>query len=313
MKKLLALLLIFIFVGAEAKPKQDDLCAMRIATYNVWSDSARAWQIDKKQAAPKTRSWENSHKAVSKLIAKLKCDIVALQEVTAVVRDDMKADLKRLGYKGELRWWNTYPEGHKSVVGNAVLINTKRFEVLSERMFYLSPTPTKISKGWDETRHYRAAMKLVVREKRSGKIFNLIATHAPLKPLASNESARVLVEIDKNYNTDALPTILLGDMNAWPTGAPKRTFYQTMVQHYEDCFEVARKRDDNIGTFNGSGEYENYFQTPRRRIDHIYVRSTTNGKFDVLTYMVNRDKHKVGRVKHYPSDHNPVVVELELR
>lgn len=306
MKKLLLFLVALTMVfAADARPKQNQSeLNLRIGSYNVWSHSARKWQI-RKGATTETRNWDNSKKAVAKLINKLDCDILGMQEVTDVCRDDLK---RLVSKKYELWWINTYPEGHKSVVGNAVFFKKKAFEFSQQAIYYFSPTPEEMSKGWDCKRHYRAALTAVVTHKKSGKKFFFIATHGPLKKEANGHAGRLLVEFDKMYNKEGLPTIVVGDMNA----RPGQTFHNYMLEYYEDSFLVAEDKCGTIGTFNGSKETEKNFTLSNRRIDHIYIHSTDKGKIRVRKYTVNRDKYKIDGGMHYPSDHNPVFVELTL-
>lgn len=293
-------------IAVDAKPKQTSSeIDLRIGTYNVWSHSARKWQI-KKGNTTESRNWDNSKKAVTKLLSKLDCDIVGLQEVTSVCRDDIK---KLVSKKYELWWINTYPEGHKSVVGNAVLFKKKEFEFSEKHIYYFSLTPEEISKGWDCKRHYRAALTAVVTHKKSGKKFFLIATHGPLKKEANANAGRLLVEFDKKYNTQGLPTIVVGDMNARPGGA----FCTNMLQHFEDSYLVAEKKCGTIGTFNGSAGSETNITNEKRRIDQIYIHSTEKGKIRVQNYTVNLDKHKIDGQMLYPSDHWPVYIDITIK
>lgn len=310
MKKLtlLAVALLLAF-AADAKPKQTDKLDLRIGSYNVWSHSARRWQIGK-GAATESRNWDNSKKAVAELIVKLDCDLIGMQEVTSVCRDDLAKLVKKAGGKKYKLWWvNTYPEGHKNVVGNAVFYDKKKFKLSKQNIYYFSPTPEEMSKGWDCKRHYRAALVTEVTHKKSGKKFYFMATHGPLKKVANGHAGRLLVVFDKNYNTENLPAIVVGDMNA----RPGQTFHNYMCSYFQDAFLVAEKKCGTIGTFNGSGEREANFTLPNRRIDHIYVRSTEKGKIEVKDYKVNRDKATIAGEQHYPSDHNPVVVNLKLK
>ena len=310
MKKLLLIVvaLATVVVATEAKPKNTE-ANFRVGSYNVWSHSARQWVI-KKNPAIEPRNWENSKKAVAELIVKLDCDILGMQEVTSVCRDDLEKLVKKAGGKKYKLWWvNTYPEGHKSVVGNAVFYNKKMFKFDKQTIYYLSPTPTEISKGWDEKRHYRASLAAEVTHKKSGKKFLLLATHGPLKKVANANAAKVLVDIDKNFNPVGLPTIVVGDMNA----RPGKEFHTTMCEHFEDAFLVAKKKCGTIGTFNSAGELEKNFTIENRRIDHIYVHSTDKGKCIVKEYKVNRDKYKIAGEPHYPSDHNPIYIDLTIK
>lgn len=310
MKKFLLLVAaIATVVAVDAKPKQSSSeLDLRIGTYNIWSHSARKWQI-KKKATTESRNWENSKKSVAKLINKIDCDILGMQEVTSVCRDDLE---KLVSKKYELWWVNTYPEGHKSVVGNAVFFKKKAFEFSEQNIYYFSLTPEVRSKGWDEKRHYRAALTAVVTHKKTGKKFFLIATHGPLADVACGHAGRLITEFDKKYNTEGLPTIVVGDMNAWQ-GDPKNAFYDNMTKHFEDTYHIAETKCGTIGTFNGSKGSEKNFTLSNRRIDHIYIHSTDKGKIRVKNYVVNRDKYKIDGAMRYPSDHNPVYVDIAIQ
>ena len=313
MKKIFTFVMaVAIAISASAASKANQELKLRVGTYNVWSHSARQWQI-KKKATTESRNWDNSKKAVAELIVKLDCDIIGMQEVTSVCRDDLAKLVKKNGGKKYALWWeNTYPEGHKNVVGNAVFYDKKKFKLSKQAIYYFSPTPEKQSKGWDEKRHYRASLATVVTHKKSGKQFFLLATHGPLGDVACGHAGRLLTEFDKKYNTEGLPTIVVGDMNAWP-GHPKNAFYENMTKYFEDSYEVAEKKCGTIGTFNSSKENEKNFTNPNRRIDHIYVHSTDKGKIQVKNYTVNRDKYEIDGAMHYPSDHNPVYVDMVIK
>lgn len=302
----IALITTFV-VGAQSKPAEE--INLRIGTYNVWSHLARE-SIIRKGLTTESRNWNNSKKAVAKLIRDLDCDIIGMQEVTDLCRDDLATLVRKgKGKKYELWWKNTYPDGHKRVIGNAIFYNKREFEFAEQNIYYFSPTPTEISTGWDEVRYYRAALTAVVTHKKSGKRFFFIATHGPLKKEANANAGRILVEIDQKYNKEGLPTIVVGDMNA----QPDKAFHKTMCNHYEDTFLVAEKRCGTIGTFNGSKGGDENLSLSKRRIDHIYIHSTDKGHLTAKEYTVNRDKHKINGDLHYPSDHNPVVVDMTLK
>lgn len=313
MKKILTFAMILaVALSASAASKKSGELSLRVGSYNVWSHSARQWQI-KKGATTESRNWDNSKKAVAELIVKLDCDIIGMQEVTSVCRDDLAMLVKKAGGKKYALWWeNTYPEGHKNVVGNAVFYDKKKFKLSKQAIYYFSPTPEQPSKGWDEKRHYRASLATVVTHKKSGKKFFLLATHGPLGDVACGHAGRLLTEFDQKYNTEGLPTIVVGDMNAWP-GHSKNAFYENMTKYFEDTYEVTEKKCGTIGTFNSSKENEKNFTLSHRRIDHIYIHSTDKGKIQVKNYVVNRDKYKIDGAMHYPSDHNPVYVDMVIK
>lgn len=309
MKKIILLLAAIVsVVVVDAKPKQKEL-NLRVGTYNVWAHYARQGLV-KKGKALEARSWDNSKEAVAELIVKLDCDLLGMQEVSGVCRDDLAKLVKKAGGKQYKLWWlNTYPEGHRREVGNAIFYNKKNLKLENQAIYYLSPTPEVMSKGWDEKRYYRAALATVVTHKKSGKKFYFIATHGPLAKGAKGPAGDVLVEIDKKYNKEGLPTIVLGDMNSRP-GDP---FHLNMTKYYEDAFIVAEKKCGTVGTFNSAAGSDKNFKLSHRRIDHIYVHSTDKGAIKVKSYEVNRDKAEINGVKVYPSDHNPVIADITIK
>lgn len=309
MKKLLLLSIAFVLVFAtDAKPKQAQELDLRIGTYNIWAHYARAKKIKDGKAEP-VRTWDNSKKAVAELIVELDCDLMGLQEVSGVCYEGLTEVLKKVGGKKYGIWWlNTYPENGRRIVGNAVLYNKREFQLSKQNIYYFSPTPEVRSTGWDEKKYLRSALVMEVTHKKTGRKFFFMATHGPLKELAGEHAGRLLVEFDKKYNTEGLPTIVVGDMNAQPGNG----FCQNMLKYYEDSFLVAEKSCGDIETFNNSKGLDKHF-TKTRRIDHIYVHSTNKGKITVKEYNVSLDKLDCGGEKHYPSDHNPVYVDLTIK
>lgn len=309
MKKIFILVLAFILaIGADAKPKQTQDLDLRVGTYNIWAHYARRGKIKSGKAEP-VRTWELSKRAVAELIVKLDCDIMGLQEVSGVCYEDLTTLLKEVGGKKYGIWWlNTYPDNHKRIVGNAIIYNKKLLKLSKQNIYYFSPTPEVRSSGWDEKKYIRAALATEVTHKKTGKKFFFMAAHAPLKEYASEQAGRLLVEFDKKYNTEGLPTIVLGDMNAQPGNG----FCQNMLKYYEDSFFVAEKSCGDIDTFNNTKGLDKHF-TSTRRIDQIYVHSTDKGKIKVKEYNVSLDKLNCGGEMHYPSDHNPVYVDLTIK
>lgn len=306
---LLAVMVIAVALSAEAKPKQDQELNLRIGTYNIWAHYAREGLAKRGKALPE-RTWDNSKEEVAKLIVKLDCDLIGMQEVSGVCRDDLEKLVKKVGGKKYKLWWlNTYPQEHRRVVGNAIFYDKKKFKLSEQEIYYLSPTPEVVSKGWDEKRYYRAALTTVVTHKKTGKQFFFIATHGPLAKGAKGPAGKILVEIDKQYNTAGLPSIAVGDMNSRPGDG----WHTSILEHFEDAFLVAEKKCGTIGTFNSASGTDKNFALDHRRIDHIYVHSTDKGKCTVKSYEVNRDKCEVNGVSIYPSDHNPVIAEITIK
>lgn len=171
MKRILVILALAVsIISVEAKPVKDEGLNLRIGSYNIWSNVARKGQVAKKNALP-SRGWDESKEAVADLIVKLNCDLIGMQEVTTTCRDDLEMLVKKAGGKYGLWWVNTYPADHKTPVGNAVFYKKRAFRIENQSIYYFSPTPEVMSKGWDEKKYYRAALTATVTHRKSGKRF----------------------------------------------------------------------------------------------------------------------------------------------
>ncbi len=92
------------------------------------------------------------------------------------------------------------------------------------------------------------------------------------------------------------PMILMGDFNL----EPETEEIEFLTTHYKDSKNEAEVVFGPEGTFNG---YD--FHSPvTRRIDYIF----TSGGIDVRKYGVLSDSKDL----KYPSDHLPVLVQLDL-
>ena len=91
--------------NGSSKPKKGKKVELRICSYNIWAHYAREGQIAKNNAHP-SRSWDKSKEDLVDLIVKMDCDIIGMQEVSAVCRDDINDLLQKAGADYELWWKN---------------------------------------------------------------------------------------------------------------------------------------------------------------------------------------------------------------
>ena len=127
---LLVAALSFLVPAASAR----EPAPFRVMTYNIRlnlaSDGANAW--------PHRRAW------VASQIEWLRPDLFGLQEVTPDQRADIGADLPNYRFIGGGR-----DDGRDKGEASPLAFDPKKFELLDSGMFWLSPTPTIPSKGWD--------------------------------------------------------------------------------------------------------------------------------------------------------------------
>ena len=111
-------------------------------------------------------------------------------------------------------------------------------------------------------------------------------------------------------NRGDLPTIVTGDFNCTPGTRPYRVFVEN---GFVDTFLAAgNEEDDDAYTFHAfKGAHFTPADTdkPTGRIDWILVRDEA-GRVEIRSHEIVRDGDEAAGT--YPSDHYPVLAELEL-
>jgi endonuclease/exonuclease/phosphatase family metal-dependent hydrolase len=173
----------------------------------------------------------------------------------------------------------------------------KDLKLITSGTFWLSPTPDKVSKGWD------AALPRVCTyaqfEMEDGNRFWHFNTHFDHVGVeARAESAQLIVDKIKEMTGKRDAVILTGDFNVTPDTDP----YANIVKYMDDDLEKSKgKLIGPIGTFSGFDVNSKL----ERRIDYIFSRN-----LEVLSYSHLDDKRDNGL---WVSDHLPVVATFSLK
>lgn len=173
----------------------------------------------------------------------------------------------------------------------------KDLKLITSGTFWLSPTPDKVSKGWD------AALPRVCTyaqfEMEDGNRFWHFNTHFDHVGVeARAESAQLIVDKIKEMTGKRDAVILTGDFNVTPDTDP----YANIVKYMDDDLEKSKgKLIGPIGTFSGFDVNSKL----ERRIDYIFSRN-----LEVLSYSHLDDKRDNGL---WVSDHLPVVATFRLK
>lgn len=195
------------------------------------------------------------------------------------------------------KWFGRDRRGGHDDEHMGVFYDPQRVELLESGDFWLSEEPDEVgSMSWDVS---LPRMVSWARFKSAGgKAFYLLNTHFPHRredEEARRNAARVIVEqVRKRFPVDA-PVILMGDFNAAGGGE----VWKALNAEFDDAWDAADERRGPAGTGSGfAGRLDG------RRIDWILLRGPWKTK-SIETIVVERN----GRS---PSDHFPVVAELEL-
>lgn len=228
--------------------------------------------------------WELRKHEVVSFITSQQPDFLGVQEALPQQLDHLDRGLNAYAFIGHGR------DG-KNTDSEAVPLFYKKdkYQLLNNKIFWLSPTPEVPSKGWDAALP-RIAVYGAFRDMNSGDTLHVINTHFDhLGHEARRRSAQQLVDWTGLNLPENAMLVLMGDLNCEPGTAPVQTLKSIMTDTYEAAgLQLAK------GTFNG-------FDTTRTslpRIDYIFTRG-----FDILSSGISDQIRENGS---YLSDHFPV-------
>jgi len=240
-------------------------------------------------------SWDNRKLDVTVLIEKYAPDLVALQE----------ASRRQTQYLHDsLHGYESFSPQHERAKYHAILFRTQRFSLVAQGSFWL----VKYS---DLPGGTRRCAWVRLRETGSGRGIYVYNLHLDGRsPVAHEKSVVTLMEEIRNRKfTD--PFLVMGDFNAVETsrsisylkgkmplqgqGGQSRFNLIPLVDTVREIFPTA----NSLGTAHGfRGNLDG------GRLDYIFVSEG----FEVQNAKVVHDNNN----SRYPSDHFPVVVDLQF-
>jgi endonuclease/exonuclease/phosphatase family metal-dependent hydrolase len=180
--------------------------------------------------------------------------------------------------------------------------NATRFEKVQSGGFYLSETPGEWSIGWESTL-VRAATWVKLHEITTGMEFVVLNTHFPHEPEAESTRTKCVVLIIEQLAKIApdIPHIVMADFNTQPTSEAYQTFIKS---DYIDTYTAAGEQAQ-VNTFHGFAGDD--YDWKSGRIDWILTKDATQA-FQAVSCFVIKDAEP----PLYPSDHYPVLTELDF-
>lgn len=243
-------------------------------------------------------AWPNRRDHVAELIAS--ADLIGVQEALAGQLVDLETRLPGFAWFGVGR-----ADGLADGEFSAIFYRTERYELLDHDTFWLSETPeVPGSVGWDAALE-RIATWGELRDRATGDVVLHVNTHFDhVGEVARRESARLLLHKIEEIARDA-PVVLTGDFNV----VDSSQVYQILTGAaadvagaLDDAREVsATEPTGPNSTWNGFEAIE-----PGRRIDYLFV----NDALRVLGHAILPEK--IPGTDRFPSDHLPVLAELEI-
>ncbi|MCT9820510.1 endonuclease/exonuclease/phosphatase family protein [Microbacterium sp. W1N] len=235
--------------------------------------------------------WRRREPALLRLLATERPSLLAAQEVLPLPARAIAAALGP-GYRRIGHGRQPGPRGE----GTPLFYDSARLELLEGAQWALSDHPDRPgSTGWGSPTP-RVAVEAVLRDRATGAVFLTIGTHLDVFSVRARRLSAAA--IGARVAARALPTIVLGDMNAGPHSAPLSILTASGLG---DAWLVAERHlTPEWGTLAG-------YRTPRahgRRIDAVLV----SGDIGVARIGI----HGTPTDGVWPSDHLPVQAVLRL-
>ncbi len=282
-------LICFLFLASFISAQNN--AELRVMTYNIRFAGSADDEAN--------NSWNSRKDLVAEVIRFNKADIFGLQEALHSQIVDIKNSFPKYNWVGVGR-----EDGKEGGEYSPIFFNTEKYKLIRTSTFWLSETPDSVSKGWD------AAFKRVVTwaeftSQSSGQKFFVFNTHFDhIGESARINSAKLILKKIKEISGDN-PTILTGDFNTKSDSPPYSILTNGIDGEKRFHLNDAETVNSNIHygshiTFNGFG---NDIQ-PGNKIDFIFV----NDKVKVKEHGVISETFD-GK---YPSDHFPVIAEVEI-
>lgn len=238
--------------------------------------------------------WSQRAPHVASLIRFHEFDIFGTQEGFRNQLNDIRNALPEYNFYGAGR-----DDGKEAGEHSAIFFRKDRFTLLKNGDFWLSETPDQPSKGWDATCCNRICSWVQLTDKKTGKNFYFFSAHFDHQgTVARIESSKLILQRINSIAGNE-PLIFVGDLN----GDQQSEWYRTIdtSEILDDTYKQVNFPYANNGTFNAFGKNIDTSAI----IDHIFVSK----HFIVKRWGILSDSYR-GK---YPSDHFPVLAELEMK
>lgn len=293
------LLLIFVMVVFAGCGEPEDI--QETATDSIINERIRVMSFNIRYDNPDDGpdAWPNRKEFVASTILFHKADIVGIQEGLIHQLNELDGFLDGFERVGVGR-----NDGEEAGEFSAIYYRSDRFEPIEIGNFWLSQTPdVPGSVHWDADQT-RIVSWAHFRDHATNEIFYAFNTHFDHRGVEARiNSAKLIVEkIDQIAGNE--PVVLTGDFNTTDDREPYKIITETEREGmslvlYDGFYHSENGHHGPTSTSNGFESIR-----PDRRIDYIFV----NDGFQVLYHGALADV----RDGHFPSDHLPVLAEIEL-
>lgn len=254
---------------------------LKIMSYNIRLDIATDGE----------NSWSNRKDFFTSQIQFYAPDIFGVQEATPNQVTDIASALPSYKFIGIAR------DGEGKGESCSIYYNPKRLEVKETQTFWLSETPSEISRGWDAA-YNRVCTYALFKDVKTKKMFWVFNAHLDhIGNEARIKGVALILQKMKAVNTKDYPIIFMGDLNSEPNTPQILAIKKVM----DDTHDVSVEKP-----FGPSGTFNNFKhnEAVTTRIDYIFI--SKNSGLTVQKYAVLSDAIDL----KYPSDHFAVYIQI---
>lgn len=260
---------------------------VRVGSYNV--------RMSVEDKDHETRNWTVRQGFLWTSIDVCDFDVVGLQEVSTEQQADMK---EKWSSEYGLYFFSPYSQNGVGDKAQGLMYRSNLFTLSETHFFWLGPDPDKMSTSDVGTNgnFNRGGFCGILTHKATGLRLFFMNTHGALSEDAKTNYAGVFESIEKRYNVDALPSFLVGDMNA----VSNHEMMKTICGYWSDSYVDAESRKGIANTFNS-------YNSPNgvRRIDYVLYRNVAAPSL----YCCDNTLYN----GQYASDHFPVYADFTIR
>ncbi|MCH1941385.1 endonuclease/exonuclease/phosphatase family protein [Holdemania massiliensis] len=242
----------------------------------------------------KNLRWDTRRQYVRNLIASTSPDIIGVQELSDLMREQLQALLPQYQFVGQARnRRRQFMNEHSDI-----LFLKDRFDLLGEKTFWLSKQPDQAgSRTWTSI-FPRICTMVHLKDRETEQVFRVFNTHLDhlLSYTRTFEVRTIISEMQRLQKEATCPLILMGDLNSTLSSPALQLL--TMPENRLHLKPVY----DSSAMFNTLHYGKGRLKEDRQPIDYIYVSE----EFDVhSTRIITTCFNGL-----YPSDHYPVICHL---
>lgn len=280
--------------GSDIQKELPDLPdTIRIGSYNM-----------RVTVDPGTNAWEERKHRLVESIIENDFDIFGVQEADITIQSELPTLLSAAGADYSYRFFSPYKQSGTGDKAQGIIYKKDAFSIEDWNFYWVSDTPDEstVNDVGPKGNHRIGACCATVRDLRRKDIrFFLMVSHGHLNEATNTKYAYVYEEQEKRFNTENLPSIFVGDLNATPTSSTSALLRQYWTDSY--MFLPNDKKSGPAGTYNGYDHDKN--METARRIDYIYFRGDG---LKPLNYVCNDALYD----EEFASDHFPVYVDMKI-